>query len=206
MHDRRSLLNSINVDWGIGNRTQENSSWMETYQRLVAYKKQHNNTNIPASCKEDPRLGYWVKKQRIGYKSKTMKKERYQLLDYINFVWEIKKRGRPSAVAVAAVAETYKNTITNVQIDNSKTNDDNDTPPPCSPSCGLPILHNSINNYNDDNDEDDDGDDDDDDDDNDEAVKKSDGNNNNTSNNVSSPSSSLKKRKQYLKSDRMEMY
>jgi len=42
------------------------------YQRLVAYKKEHKDTNVPYKYKEEPKLGGWVTTQRDLYRNKTM--------------------------------------------------------------------------------------------------------------------------------------
>ena len=81
LHARYSLLSSINFDWG------PYTAWMETYQRLVAYKKQYRNTNVPARYKEDPQLGIWCTNQRSMYINKSLRKERVSLLDSIGFEW-----------------------------------------------------------------------------------------------------------------------
>ena len=74
-------------------KDQERIGWNETYQRLVAYKEEHSNTNVPAIYKEDPRLGTWVRYQRLVYKNKNNKllsEERCTLLDFIGFEWQLK--------------------------------------------------------------------------------------------------------------------
>mmetsp|Transcript_52131 Transcript_52131/g.53123 ORF Transcript_52131/g.53123 Transcript_52131/m.53123 type:complete len:87 (-) Transcript_52131:170-430(-) len=73
---------------------------METYQRLVVYRQQHNNTNVPGRYKEDPKLGTWVKDQRTAYRIKNMLEERVSCLNSIGFEWSLKvKRSRSSSLA-----------------------------------------------------------------------------------------------------------
>ena len=91
--ERCQLLNSINFDWGNGPKG-SNVDWMKMYQRLVVYKQQHGNTNVPARYKEDPQLGNWVPRQRSNYKNKIMKEERASLLNSIGFDWKESKRRR----------------------------------------------------------------------------------------------------------------
>ena len=80
--DRASLLNSIDFDWG------ERSKWDDMYQRLVAYKSEHNgNTNVPYSYDQDPQLGEWVSTQRKAYRSAKMTTERASLLNSLGFDW-----------------------------------------------------------------------------------------------------------------------
>ena len=52
------------------------------YERLVAYKMKHKDTNVPQRY---PGLGRWVANQR--FRKKKMTEERKRLLDYIGFVW-----------------------------------------------------------------------------------------------------------------------
>ena len=80
LHDCCAFLDSIDFDWGSGKRTWEITDWMETYQRLLTYKKQHNNPNVPSIFKEDPT-------QRDTYKNKIVLKDRVSLLDSIGFEW-----------------------------------------------------------------------------------------------------------------------
>ena len=87
---------------------------MDTYQRLVVYKKQYNTTNVPRKYKEDPKLGTWVANQRNIYKNKTIREDRCQLLTSIGFRWSLQaqrvRSSLPMSVAtfsasvVAAVA------------------------------------------------------------------------------------------------------
>ena len=103
--ERCQLLNSINFNWGNGKRALI-TDWMDTYQRLVSYKKQHNTTNVPNKYKEDPKLGTWVAKQRRDYNNKTIKKERCQLLNSINFNW-----GNRKQVPITDWMETYQRLV-----------------------------------------------------------------------------------------------
>ena len=44
------------------NRKPQNARWMELYQRLLVYKKEHDDsTKVPQNYKKDPQLGHWVK-------------------------------------------------------------------------------------------------------------------------------------------------
>ncbi|OEU10369.1 hypothetical protein FRACYDRAFT_162648, partial [Fragilariopsis cylindrus CCMP1102] len=62
--------------------------WHEMYQRLVAYKKQHDDsTNVSRRYKADPKLGIWVTTQRTMYTNNKVSEERINYLDSIGFVW-----------------------------------------------------------------------------------------------------------------------
>jgi len=60
---------------------------MEIYQRLVVYKKQHGNTNVPTLYKEDSKLGVWVARQRKINNNNRLLPDRHSLLDSIDFDW-----------------------------------------------------------------------------------------------------------------------
>ena len=59
------------------------------FRRVVAYKEQHGNTNTPRIYKEDPQLGNWVSRQRMNHTKGILSKDRLDLLNSIEFVWEI---------------------------------------------------------------------------------------------------------------------
>jgi hypothetical protein len=73
------LLNSIGFRWDA--RT---DSWMEMFQRLIAYKTEHNTTRVPRQFKKDPQLGLWVFTQRRCCKEKYC----VGLLNNIDFEWD----------------------------------------------------------------------------------------------------------------------
>jgi hypothetical protein len=77
-------LDSIGFVWKINDLV----PWEEMYKRLIAYKKKHKSTNVPAKYKKDPRLGYWVRHQRSFYNNKTLSIERINRLELIGFVWD----------------------------------------------------------------------------------------------------------------------
>ncbi|OEU07299.1 hypothetical protein FRACYDRAFT_271976 [Fragilariopsis cylindrus CCMP1102] len=71
--------------------------WMETYDRLVAYKKQHKSTHVPRTYTDennDIHLGKWVNTQRTVYKQGKLLEKRKDLLNSVDFAWEGKRRPR----------------------------------------------------------------------------------------------------------------
>ena len=105
---RANLLKSIVFDWDVkaeprGNpaaaagadidtarSTSWDKSWDKMYKRLVVYKGTHNgNTNVPSIYNQDPQLGKWISRQRQAYKNAKMSTERVNLLESIDFDWEI---------------------------------------------------------------------------------------------------------------------
>ena len=87
--ERKCLLNSIGFAWvALSPGTVRNSAtWEEMYRRLVAYKTEHMNNNVPIKYKKDPQLGTWVQTQRNVYKNEKMTEESIRLLNSIGFVW-----------------------------------------------------------------------------------------------------------------------
>ena len=84
---RKRLLNSIDFVWEVSPNKKE--PWEEMYKRLVAYKKEHNGTNVPHRYEEDPHLGYWVQYQRSMYRNDKITEMRKRLLNTIGFVWNM---------------------------------------------------------------------------------------------------------------------
>ncbi|OEU21554.1 hypothetical protein FRACYDRAFT_154314, partial [Fragilariopsis cylindrus CCMP1102] len=62
--------------------------WMNMFQKLVEFKKQHKNTIVPRKYDEDPKLGYWVCTQREVYRKDKLLPNRYTLLKSIGFEWD----------------------------------------------------------------------------------------------------------------------
>ena len=98
--ERTRLLDFIGFVWNaLSPVTVRNSAtWEEMYQRLVAYKMEHNDINPPIKYKIDPQLGTWVTTQRTTYKNKkSMTKERKRLLNSIGFAWVAFSTGASTA-------------------------------------------------------------------------------------------------------------
>jgi len=84
---RIDLLNELGFEW---NAIQ--GQWMELYWRLVEYKNKHGNTTV--SPRKHPKLGWWVFRHRLLYKTNEIKKQHYDLLNKIGFNWVPKPRQR----------------------------------------------------------------------------------------------------------------
>jgi hypothetical protein len=83
---RLALLNSVGFDWaGVVGGKVNNEKWMDLFQKLSAYKKQHKNTAVPKEYNKDPKLGRWVSKQRHFYNYSELHPERLALLYSIDF-------------------------------------------------------------------------------------------------------------------------
>jgi hypothetical protein len=83
--ERIRRLDSIRFVW----KMYDLVPWEEMYQRLVGYKNKHKSTSVPTKYKKDPKLGYWVRSQRVFYKNKEISVERINHLESIGFVWGV---------------------------------------------------------------------------------------------------------------------
>ena len=59
------------------------------FRKLVAYRKLYKDTMVPYRYKEDAKLGQWVSNQRRDCKDNTLLPQRLDLLNSIDFVWEV---------------------------------------------------------------------------------------------------------------------
>jgi hypothetical protein len=78
---RMDLLDSIGLQW----QRRELNSWMDMYERLLAYKKKYKNVRVPYRYLDDPLLGFWVQNQQ--YSCNENEKYHVQLLNEIGFEW-----------------------------------------------------------------------------------------------------------------------
>jgi hypothetical protein len=86
-HGRVFLLNLLGFEW-IRREAPVKMSWVERYKEFEDYILRFGNGMVPQ--RSGP-LGKWVQKQRDQFRNNTIKKERKELLDALNFVWEPKK-------------------------------------------------------------------------------------------------------------------
>jgi len=105
--ERKRVLNSIDFLWNGNAPGTSTATWKEMYQRLVAYKKEHEDTNVPRSYKEDRQLGRWVNSQRYAYRREKITVERKRLLNYIGFVWAV----RPQRTSTATWEEMFERLV-----------------------------------------------------------------------------------------------
>ncbi|OEU08115.1 hypothetical protein FRACYDRAFT_196883, partial [Fragilariopsis cylindrus CCMP1102] len=89
--NRLALLNSIYFKLEGAAAARDQMTWMNMYQKIVAYKKMHKNNTVPFHYQEDPKLGHWVSQQRKKYKNEELLPERVDLLKTIGFEWDGEK-------------------------------------------------------------------------------------------------------------------
>ena len=82
---RTKLLNDINFIWKDINLIK----WMDMYNQLLEYKTQNKGkTMVPNPYKKNPKLGEWVRTQRVMYTTEILSESRIHLLEKIGFVWK----------------------------------------------------------------------------------------------------------------------
>jgi hypothetical protein len=74
-----------------GQKTNEfhNQQWMIKYLELKKFRKSFGHSQVPQGWKENPILSHWVKWQRKMYKRGDLLDWREELLEKIDFDWEI---------------------------------------------------------------------------------------------------------------------
>lgn len=91
--DRKELLDKIGFIWRTGDSTQLaplavfDQRWMDRYKDLVAFRNEKGHCRVPFTYPEDPQLAIWVLNQRKFQRAGQLRKDRYDLLDDIEFVW-----------------------------------------------------------------------------------------------------------------------
>mmetsp|Transcript_34724 Transcript_34724/g.42461 ORF Transcript_34724/g.42461 Transcript_34724/m.42461 type:complete len:333 (-) Transcript_34724:94-1092(-) len=94
-NERVKLLDSIGFTWNVYG--EESETWMTKYEELKQFKEKEGHCVVPATFDKNPALGVWVVTQRQHYKymkqgkSSIMTEQRVQLLNDINFVWNVRK-------------------------------------------------------------------------------------------------------------------
>ena len=83
-NERRQRLDSIGFTWN-----GFMSHWLEMFRRLVAYKEQHGDCDVPLKYPPDKSLGLWVKRQREQLKNAPTDDERRTKLESIQFSWSL---------------------------------------------------------------------------------------------------------------------
>jgi hypothetical protein len=85
------------VKKGKQNRYDFGSNWERMFQRLLDYRKVHGHTWVKTKYPPDPRLGTWVRNQRIRNNQGKMKEERKRKLTEADFIWNMDSSDRSKA-------------------------------------------------------------------------------------------------------------
>ena len=87
-NERRQKLDSIGFSWKMYDKVLD---WDKVYQRLVAYKEQHGDCNIPREYSLDKSLVYWLNMQRELLKDAPADNERRRKLNDLGISWQVQK-------------------------------------------------------------------------------------------------------------------
>lgn len=91
---QQDWLDSIGFEWMAPGRLfsdrDENKEavWRAHYTSLLRFKDKHGHTDVPESCKEYPKLGHWVQKQRQMFRRGHLREPYRELLDQASFSWQ----------------------------------------------------------------------------------------------------------------------
>lgn len=82
--EKVDLLNEIGMIW-----SQYDFQWNEYYNLLKNYYNVNGNSLVPLRyvTEDNKKLGNWVSKQRINYKTNKMSQEKVDLLEKVDMVW-----------------------------------------------------------------------------------------------------------------------
>jgi hypothetical protein len=92
--DRVAKLESISFTWSkqqVRDTSMDDDKWLEHYNKLTDFSKEHGHCMVPTSYKKDKSLGIWVAKQRSDHARDTLRQDRKELLDKLDFVWRVDK-------------------------------------------------------------------------------------------------------------------
>jgi superfamily II DNA or RNA helicase len=80
---RKTRLDALGFVWD-----PRGSAWELMFAELERYKDEHGHCNVPDDCKENPKLGTWVGKQRAFRNAGKLSAARMARLDALGFVWD----------------------------------------------------------------------------------------------------------------------
>jgi len=109
--DRHRQLAEIGFDWST-KKEKEDIAWNQLYQRLVDYKAKNGNCAVRQGYSDDSELGTWVANQRRRAKQgDKLRQDRKELLDKLEFAWEINQIKNPRTEFSAAKYDQQWNTM-----------------------------------------------------------------------------------------------
>jgi len=95
---RVKLLKGIGFEWVLtrgAKKGGEAKSWVTNYEKLVQYKKEHGDCNIPRTYQKDRKLANWIWIQRQKKRGKSayspLTEDQLKSLNKIGFVWDSRK-------------------------------------------------------------------------------------------------------------------
>jgi len=71
-------------------RPAEDEAWNAMFMRLLKYKEENGDCLVPVRYEKDPKLGAWVRNQRI--RKNNFSERRLQRLEAIGFEWSVREK------------------------------------------------------------------------------------------------------------------
>lgn len=94
--ERRKRLEALGFEWdrseGHRDAIQKNldQRWLSKFKQLELFKQQHGHCNVSSRQEEFKILAFWVARQRRFFRNNTLRPDRIQLLDSLDFEWNRK--------------------------------------------------------------------------------------------------------------------
>lgn len=85
------LLTILNFDWSPDLKKENNTQWLNNYDRLINYKNNYGTLKVSQTDKTYRALGRWVNDQRVAFKRDKLTDFKIEKLNAIKFVWNAKK-------------------------------------------------------------------------------------------------------------------
>eukprot|EP00956_Cyclotella_meneghiniana_P027537 scaffold61957_cov22-Cyclotella_meneghiniana.AAC.2 len=92
--ERKQRLNALGYVW-----EPHKTKWDGMFQKMLEYKEEFGDCDVPKEWHKNPQLGSWVKNQRKTHKNKKLSEERRSRLEKagFSFTMEGKKINKPGA-------------------------------------------------------------------------------------------------------------
>lgn len=84
--ERINLLNKLDFSWA-----PKDEAFISNYEKLKKFYEIHKHSNVPKNY-SDKSLATWVKTRRTAYKKNTLSPEVIELLNKLDFVWDLKEQ------------------------------------------------------------------------------------------------------------------
>ena len=81
--ERIEKLNEIEFVWDA-----QKAQWLEYFEQLLQYKKEHGDTLVSQDYGDNPSLGKWVHTQRSNYHANKLSPQQIEKLNEVEFVWD----------------------------------------------------------------------------------------------------------------------
>lgn len=98
---RKNRLDSLGFAWA---RNELELKWSAKLDRLLIYKEEHGDCNVPQGYKEKP-LAIWVNNQRTFNRNGKLPQDRIDRLNALGFVWAMKARQCNAGTSPPAAAD-----------------------------------------------------------------------------------------------------